>query len=191
MNEQDLIKKAASGDAEAFGRLIEPYERPVYNFCRRVLGDGYDAEDVSQEVFIKIYRSIGGYTDRRAGSFKNWVYRIANNACIDELRKRKARPVAESLDETYESDEGESVRQFESPELPPEEAVLKKERQKIIADAIRNLAPEFKRVIILRDVRGFSYEDIAQMTGMKIGTVKSKISRARVNLKEQIQKKYV
>ena len=191
MNEHDLIQDAASGDFRAFEELIIPYEKPIYNYCLRMLCDVYEAEDVSQEVFIKVYKNLKKYQSRTDGSFKSWVYTIANNACIDEIRKRKSRVRPESLDEVYESDGGEMSRQFESGEITPEEAVIKKERQKIITGAISKLPAEFKQMILLRELRGMSYEEIAKITGIKIGTVKSKISRARAYLKEQIKKIYV
>jgi len=191
MNEQDLITDAASGNVHAFGQLIMPYEKPIYNFCRRMLGDDYDAQDVSQEIFIRVYKNIKKYRTRSGASFKSWLYAIANNACIDELRKRKSRIRPESLDAAFESDDGEAYRQLRSPEELPEEAVIKKERQKIIAEAVSNMPASFRQMIVLRDIRGFGYEEIAEITGMKLGTVKSKISRARQYLAEQLQKIYV
>ena len=190
MNEQSLVRSAATGDARAFEELIIPYEKPIYNFCLRMLNDAGEAEDASQEVFIKVYKNIGRYRERHAGSFKSWVYAIANNACVDELRKRKARARPESLDTVYETEGGEMSAQFASTEQTPEQAVIVNERQKILSDAISGLPTEFRRMIILRDLRGLSYEEISGVTGAKLGTVKSKISRARAALRERVEKKY-
>jgi len=191
VNEHDLVKNAASGDSRAFEQLIIPYEKPIYNFCLRMLGDTYDAQDISQEVFVKVYKNLQKYQVRNNGSFKSWVYTIANNSCIDEIRKRKVRGQPESLDAEIESDDGEMTRQIESDEPSPEEAFVNMERQNSIKKAISELPPDFRQMIVLRDIRGFSYEEIAKITGIKIGTVKSKISRARIYLKEQFIKNYV
>jgi len=191
MNEDDLIKKAVSGDADAYGQLIAPYEKPIYNFCLRMLSNAQDAQDLSQEVFIKVYKNISKYKSRDGASFKNWLYRLANNACIDEIRKRKSRVHPESLDKPMELDENEMERQIDSGLATPEETAIKNERRAAVGNAIRKLPAEFRRMIVLRDLRGLSYEEIADITGVKLGTVKSKINRARGKLRELIKDYYV
>ena len=188
MDEQELINGAAAGNMRAFEELIIPFEKPVYNFCLRMLGDSRDAQDVSQEVFIKIYKSIKNYRSRFDGSFKCWLYRVANNACIDEMRKRKSRLKPESLDAAYETEGGDMGRQFVSPGKTPEDIAIEKERRAAIKKAISSLPADFRRMIVLREMQGLSYEEISNITGIKIGTVKSKISRARDMLREQIKK---
>ena len=191
MNEDDLIKKVVSGDADAYGHLIAPYEKPIYNFCLRMLSNAQDAQDLSQEVFIKVYKNISKYKSRDGASFKNWLYRLANNACIDEIRKRKSRVQPESLDVHLDSGENEMERQIDSGLITPEETVIKRERRAAVGKAVGQLPPEFRQMVVLRDLRGLSYEEIAVVTGVKLGTVKSKINRARGKLRELIRDYYV
>jgi len=188
MNEHTLVRNAASGDAASFENLILPYEKPIYNFCFRMFNNREDAQDVAQEIFLKIFRNLKKFNSRGEGSFKKWLYKVANNACIDELRKRGSRISAESLDEAVESEDGEMSRQYESKESPPDEVVISRERQSEIKKAIAGLPADYKNIIILRDIQGLSYEEIAEITGAKLGTVKSKLSRARTALRDKLIK---
>ena len=140
MNEHTLVRNAASGDAASFENLILPYEKPIYNFCFRMFNNREDAQDVAQEIFLKIFRNLKKFNSRGEGSFKKWLYKVANNACIDELRKRGSRISAESLDEAVESEDGEMSRQYESKESPPDEVVISRERQSEIKRAIAGLS---------------------------------------------------
>ena len=188
MDEQILIKQAQSGDTDAFEQLARLYGAQVYNFCCRMTNNTHDAEDIAQDVFIKIYGGIKKFKHRGEGSFRRWVYTVANNACTDALRKKKSRIRPDSLDAAIETEDGVLYNEPVSPESTPEETVLKKERQEILKQAIAELPAQFRQMIVLRDVRGLSYSDIAQITGNNPGTVKSKISRARACLREQLKK---
>jgi len=191
MNENELIKSAIAGDADAFERLVAAYEKPIYNYCLRMLCDAEDARDATQDVFLKLYRNLAKYRSREGASFKSWVYRLANNTCIDAIRRKKARIAPDSLDAAMETDDGALERQVGAIGDTPEDAVLMKERQAAIRRAIDALPTEFRQMITLRDLQGLSYEEITQITGIKPGTVKSKINRARGKLRELIQKNYV
>lgn len=189
VHEQDLLDGAIAGDSACFERLIAPYEKIVFNIAYRMFNNTQDAQDVSQEILIKVYRNLRKYNGTDGGSFKRWVYTIANNACIDEIRRRKARISPESLDSQTELQDGTINRQFESSEDSPEAIILGKERRMQIKSAIEALAPEYRQMIVLRDITGLSYEEICEVTGNKMGTVKSKISRARGKLKSLLDGK--
>ena len=179
-----LVNKAIAGDTGAFEQLITAYERSVYNIAYRMFNNAHDAQDVAQDIFIKIYKNLHRYQGRENSSFKSWVFAIANNTCIDEIRKRKSRIAPESLDIDIESEDGSIIRQIESDEPLPEDVVLVKERRAQLSAAINKMPAGLKNMIVLRDIQGLSYEEISEVTGMKLGTVKSKISRARASLKD-------
>ena len=181
--ENALIGAAANGDSEAFGSLYTMYERLVYNTVRLKVGNPDDALDLSQEIFVKIWRSIGRY--RGDCRFSTWVYKICINACLDFLRRTKA-SLTESIP-TYTDRDGDEVEiEFadESAASSPELMSEKREKVRLVRDAIAKLSPEAREVVELRDIQGYSYEEIAEMTGLGIGTVKSRLNRARSHLRE-------
>lgn len=180
---EEVIKKAIEGDTDAFEKLVYEYERQVYSLAYRMFNNNEDAKDVSQEVFIKIYRNIGKY--QGSSSFKTWVYTICYNTCIDELRKRK-KVKLESMDKMIEGEENEFERQFVSDEPTPEEKLITKENMSAVERAINKLNDEHKAIITLRDIKGLSYGEIVEITQLSQGTVKSRISRARKSLRELI-----
>lgn len=185
-NEKDLLEKSKRGDIKSFELLIEGYQKKVFNIAYRIVNNYEDANDLAQEVFIRVYKSIGSFKEQ--ASFSTWIYRITTNVCMDELRKRKNRNVV-SLDEELKIDDGEIKRQVESNEPTPEETVEKNELKKIVNEAISSLAEEHRIAIVLRDIQGFSYEEIAKFTNCPEGTVKSRINRARRSLKEILKSK--
>lgn len=176
------MEKSKYKDLSAFEELIMPYEKLVYNISYRMLGNTEDAKDVSQEVWLKVYKNLSKRNDM--DSFKAWVCTITNNACIDFLRKKKVRIKPDSIDVMYQTDEGEAIISIEDKkEATPEEVLISKERKKAIINAVGMLNPVHKAAIIFRDINGFSYEEIAAITSQNIGTVKSQISRARESLR--------
>ncbi len=190
-NTDILIKSALNGDMSAFEELIIQYEKKVYNVALRVLKNPDDAMDISQEVFIKIYKNLDKFDGK--ASFSTWLYRITTNTCIDELRKRKGKETY-SIDNDIENEEGSYKREFVDNSPTPEEQTIIKESGNEIIKAMENLSDEHRTIIILRDIEGLSYNEIADITGVSIGTVKSRISRARLSLKNIIknrEQKYI
>ena len=178
--EKLLVKRAKKGNISAFEELIIEHESKVYNIAYRILNNEEDAKDLSQEVFIKAFNSLHKF--REDSSFSTWLYRIAMNTCIDELRKRKGRE-SYSIDRDIQTDEGTIPREFQDKQLNPEEELMNKELASQIQWALNHLSETYKEVIILRDFQGFDYKQISQILGCSLGTVKSRISRARTELK--------
>lgn len=183
--EKDLIAKAKQGDMQAFEALILKHEKIVYNVALRMMDHSEDAKDISQEVFLKAYRNIKNFDERAA--FSTWLYRITYNTCIDEMRKRKGKQ-SYSLEEEMENEEGSMQRQIADEGETPEESILREEQKSEIIQALESLSAEHKAAIILRDIKGLSYEEIAEILDLSLGTVKSRISRARNQLKSEILK---
>jgi RNA polymerase sigma-70 factor (ECF subfamily) len=176
-DETDLIARSSTGDVSAFNILVERYQGAVYNLCLRVLGSQQAAEDATQEAFISAYRSLGRF---RGGLFRAWLFRIATNACYDELRRRRARPSV-SLDEPAGDDE--RTRDVPDTAATPDEHAERRELAGVLQGALAELPADQRVVIILCDVQGLDYLEIAQVTGVSLGTVKSRISRARSRLR--------
>jgi RNA polymerase sigma-70 factor (ECF subfamily) len=147
----------------------------IYNLCLRYTGNEEDAKDAAQEVFIKLYRNLSKYNFKC--KFSTWAYKIAINSCIDGIRKKNTRPQTENI-------EGSFI--FEDNAESPVDALILKESLKNIEAVINRMPDEYKKFIVLRDINGFSYQDIAEITNLNLGTVKSKISRARQCLKTQL-----
>ena len=177
-----LVAKSKKGDIRAFEQLILQYERKVYNLAFRLTGNHDDASDVAQEAFLKIYTSLPDF--RGDASFSTWVYRIVSNVCLDELRKRK-RQRATSLDEPVSTQDGDMNRQLADRMEGPEEFVERLEVQRTVQAGIDSLDEDYRLVVILRDLQGYSYDEIATIMGCSLGTVKSRLNRARRALKEK------
>ncbi len=167
-----FFKKAQAGDVEAFETLITSYERLIYSITYNYFNNPQDAKDISQEIFIKVFLNIKSCRD--AASFKGWLCKIAANACVDELRKRKNRPYV-SLDDDVEAF-GDSIP---SPADGPEAAAIRGETASDVRAAINKLPDDYRTIIILRDIHDLSYTEIAEATSSGLGTVKSRLSRAR------------
>lgn len=177
MNEPDLIASSQRGDLDAFNRIVELYQGQVYNVAYRMVGSQATAEDVAQEVFISAYRHVNDY---RGGSFKSWLLRITTNACYNHLRATQ-RQRSTSLEDLQEVDPS---WQPKSPAEAPEEHALRMELAHFINEAFLVLTADQRATIILSDIEGLSYEEIAKATGTSLGTVKSRLSRARTALRE-------
>lgn len=181
--EQELITRSQNGDIDAFEELVAKYERKVFAIAYRFMGNPEDANDLTQEAFLKAYQSIKGF--RQEASFSTWIARIVSNVCRDQLRKVK-KTNESSLDEDVWLEEGTVKKQLKDDRPTPEEQYERKELKKYLQGLINNLNPEYKMVVVLRDIQGYSYEEIAQMLDCSLGTVKSRLNRARKALRDQI-----
>jgi RNA polymerase sigma-70 factor, ECF subfamily len=180
-NERILLEKAKNGDVQAFELLVEGYQKKVFNVALRMMGNYDDAGEIAQEAFIRVFKSIKSFKEE--STFSTWIYRITTNICLDELRKRKNKKII-SIDEDIRFEDGEAKRQIEDFKPTPDVIAEKNEIKKIVTDAINSLSEEHRLVLVMRDIQGFSYEEIAKITKCPEGTVKSRINRARQALKE-------
>ncbi len=186
-DERFLIKKAQKGDHQAFEELMEEYFKKIYNIAFRMTNNPDDAADMTQEIMIKLFRNIGSF--KGDSKFSTWVYRVATNTCLDELKKIR-RHSHTSLNAELDTGESEVTFDVEDTAPTPEQHAEKAELKKIVAAAVEKLSPDHKAVIILRDIKGFSYDEIARILKCSEGTVKSRISRARAQLKSIIEKDF-
>lgn len=183
-DERALIQRCKNGEIGAFDELVSRYEKRVFNFALRVTGNYHDAWDVAQEAFVRVFNSI--QTFRGDAVFTTWVYRIVTNVYLDERKKSKSHRLT-SLDEYIELDENAVARQIEDEGPLPEEIVENKERDRVVQRAIASL-PDYQRVIVtLYHVQHRSYEEIAEILQLPIGTVKSRLNRARLALQEKLE----
>ena len=180
MDEKALIRRIVDGDHEAFAQLVETYEKPIYNLCLRMCGNPEDAADLAQESFLKAWRGLQFYKFESA--FSTWLYRLASNVCIDFLRRQKRRPTV-SLTMQQEQEEATELEVEDSQPLP-EEQVEHREVQRQVSAAMDQLEEEFRMILTLRVIDDLSYEEIADIMDLKIGTVKSRLARVRLKLKK-------
>lgn len=181
--DDQLLEKSRSGDVEAFEQLISKYEKKIYTIAYRFMGNHEDASDLAQEAMLKAYRSMAKF--RGDASFKTWLYHITANVCRDELRKRSKRQEV-SLDQPLVFEDGEAPRQTADWSAVPEDLYESKEMQEYLGKLIRGLTDEYRMVIVMRELQGLSYEEIAMKLDCSLGTVKSRLSRARKALKDKI-----
>lgn len=181
MDEEALIRQAQKGDVAAFNRLVLHYQEVVYNVAYRIMGDPPSAEDITQETFITAYKSLNRF---RGGSFKAWILRIATNRCYDELRRHKRRPQS-SIDEIM--DENESPAFLRSPDEGPEQHRQRVELAVAIERCLDGLPEDQRIAAVLSDIEGHDYQEIADIMSVSLGTVKSRLSRARAKLRECLQ----
>lgn len=181
MDEIGLIRDAKKGDVTAYNRLVLHYQEIVFNVAYRIMGEPQAAEDVTQEAFISAYKALNRF---RGGSFKSWLLRITTNACYDELRRRKRRPQT-SLDQM--TDANESLSFLRSPGIGPEGQRQRVEMMRAIEDCLQGLPDDQRVTAVLGDVEGYDYKEIAEITRVSLGTVKSRMSRARAKLRECLQ----
>lgn len=184
MNESALIHEAQRGDLEAFNRLVLAYQDALYNTALRILGDEDQAADATQEAFISAFRAIQSY---RGGSFKAWLLRTVTNACYDELRRQKRRPATPLEPENEEEEEVESPRWLADSSMTPEQRAEAAELEHAIQHCLDALPPDFRAVVVLADVQGLDYAEVASIVRTPLGTVKSRLARARLRLRECLQ----
>lgn len=186
MSEQALLDRCKRGDSLAFQELIEEHEKRILNYCFRMLGNPADAEDAAQETFVKVYRFIDRFNGE--SSFSTWLYKIASNVCLDMLRKQKRR-VSDAVSLYQNNGDGEEYAlPIEDSAPTPYQNLQHNEAQRALLAALEKLGEEQKKVIVLREIQGLSYEEIAEITGLASGTVKSRINRARHALKKLLEK---
>jgi RNA polymerase sigma-70 factor (ECF subfamily) len=181
VDEIALIQAARGGDLDSFNRLVLAYQDLVYNQAYRMIGEEESADDASQNAFISAYNHLGSF---RGGSFKAWLLRIVTNACYDELRRRKRRPTIplEPLDDAGE--EVESPSWMVDPADRPEEQVQRLELQNAIQHCLDKLPDDFRSAVVMVDVQGLDYSEAAESIGTPIGTIKSRLARARLRLRD-------
>ena len=184
MEESLLIKKAADGDLDAFNQLVLTYQDLAFNVAYRIMADEAAAADATQDAVISMYRKLDSY---RGGSFKAWFLRIVTNACYDELRKQKRRPTVTLEPETDDGDLIESPDWLadESPGL--EETMMNSQLERAIQECLNKLNEKHRAVMVMVDVSGEDYETVAEIIQSPVGTVKSRLSRARLKMQECLQ----
>jgi RNA polymerase sigma-70 factor (ECF subfamily) len=182
MDEPKLIDQAKQGDVQAYNTLVLHYQDRVYNLAYRIMGEPGAAADATQEAFISAYKSLNKF---RGGSFKSWLLRIVTNACYDELRYRKRRPQS-SLDEITEANES-SILLHSEKSPGPEEHSQQTELVSAIEACLEDLPEDQRTATVLCDVEGYDYSQIAEIMSSSLGTVQSRISRARSKLRECLQ----
>lgn len=187
MNEEALIKKSQNGDSTAFNELMNSYFKRIYSIAYRMAGNADDASDMTQEVMIKLFRNIKSF--RGGSQFSTWVYTVATRTCIDELKKIR-RHSSYSIDSEIETDEGSIATELEDDAPTPEKKAEQNELKSLVAKAIARLGDDHKTVIVLRDIQGLGYDEIAKIVGCSAGTVKSRISRGRERLKNILEKEF-
>ena len=184
MNEPALIQDAQKGNIDAFNTLILHYQDSVYNTALRILGDEDQAADAAQEAFISAFKSINSF---RGGSFKAWLMRTVTNACYDELRRQKRRPTTPLEPDTDDGEEMDSPRWLADPSMTPAQKSEADELEHAIQHCLNNLPLEFKTVVVMADIQGMDYTEVAASVRVPLGTIKSRLARARLRLRECLQ----
>ena len=178
MNEKELLLRMQGGDEAAFEALVRLYEKKIYTLCRRMCGNDEDAQDAAQEAFLSLWRSAKSF--RGDASLSTWLYRLATNACIDLLRRNQRSGERVSLDDE------ETTFEIADTAPLPEQALERRETQKLISEGLAALPEEYRAILLLREAEGLSYTEIAEAMHMELGTVKSRISRGRVLLRNYL-----
>lgn len=181
----NLIARCKNGDRDAFNELVEKYQNKVINIAYGILSNADDAADAAQEVFIKVYRSIGSFKEQ--SSLSTWIYRITVNVCTDIVRKNSKHSKVLSINQTFGEDEQEFDIKDDS--RTPDELAELNETQREVRQAISELKDEYRAVLTLFDIEGMPYDKISEILKIPIGTVKSRLSRAREALKKELSKK--
>ena len=183
-NERWLIEESRKGNVDAFEELIKGYKKSAYNIALRVMRNVEDAEDASQEALIKIFKNISSFN--MESTFKVWMYRVVVNTCIDFKRRKNVNAL--SIDETLDLGSGREIqREIPDESNNPDALIERNYNTQLVNDAINMLEDDFKTIIILRDIKGFTYDEISQILSCNLGTVKSRLSRARKRLKELLE----
>jgi len=183
MDEVALIADACKGDLDAFNRLVLAYQDLAYNLAYRMLSEEEASQDATQMAFISAFRSLTSY---RGGSFKAWVLRIVTNTCYDELRRRHRHPTT-PLEPEVDDEEIESPRWLAGTDPSPEETIEQNELEEAIQHCLSDLPEEFRSVAIMIDVQGLAYDEVSLAVGKPLGTIKSRLARARARLRLCLQ----
>jgi RNA polymerase sigma-70 factor, ECF subfamily len=181
MNEPALIQAATGGDLDAFNRLVLAYQDMAFNLAYRMVGDPEIAGDAVQDSFISAYKHLNRY---RGGSFKAWVMRMVTNACYDELRRQHRHPSVPLEPINDEDEEVENPSWLMDPQISPEAQSEMAELDRAVQHCLMGLQPDFRSVVILVDVQGMDYEEVSQAINAPLGTIKSRLARARMKLRD-------
>lgn len=184
MDEGALITSAQRGDLDAFNRLVLGYQDTLFNTALRILGDDQLASDATQDAFLDAFKGLNSF---RGGSFKAWLLRTVTNACYDELRRRKRRPTSPLEPEGHDGDDVESPAWLADPALSPEQQAEAQELEHAIQHCLENLPLEFRTVVVMADLQGLDYTEVAAVVRVPLGTIKSRLARARLRLRECLQ----
>lgn len=184
MDEPALILSAQRGDLDAFNTLVLAYQDMLFNTALRILGDDELAADATQDAFLSAFRGLNTF---RGGSFKAWLLRTVTNACYDELRRKKRRPTTPLEIDTADGEEMDSPRWLADPAMTPEQSAEALELEHAIQHCLDNLPLEFRTVVVMADLQGMDYTEVASATRAPLGTIKSRLARARLRLRECLQ----
>jgi len=186
-----IVRRCISGDAAAWQEIVQRYHRRIYNICYRFAGSADDAQDLTQEVFIKMYRTLSSY-DVERGGFMTWITTITRNLLVDHFRKSKQDRITDSLDATPSEHEDSMplVEQIQDKSLPPDSRVQSRETGETVNRALQKLSPDLREAVILRDLQDLDYREIATVLKVPEGTVKSRINRGRAELARLLQRTY-
>jgi RNA polymerase sigma-70 factor (ECF subfamily) len=185
--ESQWIESAKRGDLESFDRIVLAYQQKVFNLSFRLLGEREEAEDLTQEVFINVFRHLSRF--RGDAQFSTWIYQVTVNHCRNRLKylKRRYQHATESLDDPIVTAEGEIEKDLRYEGDAPEDVLYRQQVQKLVQMALDKLRDDYREVIVLRDIQELSYHEISGILGLPEGTVKSKLHRARWELKDIIR----
>jgi RNA polymerase sigma factor (sigma-70 family) len=186
-----LVRRCIGGDALAWEEIVRRYHRRIYNICYRFAGSADDAQDLTQEVFIKMYRTLNTY-DMDRGAFMTWVTTITRNLLVDHFRRTKQERMTDSLDAAPSEHEDAIplTQQIEDKKALPDSRVQSRETGETVHHALQKLSPELREAVILRDLEDMDYKEIAAVLKVPEGTVKSRINRGRAELARLLQRTY-
>ncbi len=184
MDELALIASAQKGDLDSFNTLVLAYQDALFNTALRILSDSELAADATQDAFLSAFKSINSF---RGGSFKAWLMRTVTNACYDELRRKKRRPTTPLEPDTNDGDEMDSPRWLADNSMSPEQKLEADELEHAIQHCLDALPSDFRTVVVLADIQGLDYSEVASATRVPLGTIKSRLARARLRLRECLQ----
>lgn len=179
-----LVQRAQANDRAAFNEIVLRYKGKVYNYISRMVQSALDAEDLTQETFVRAYLSIRSFQSR--ASLNTWLFRIATNLCIDHSRKQKTHVQAASLSHQIDDDDGETEREIPDTAFDPQRLLMNRELGKMMECALLALPEKLRTVVLLYDMEGLSYEEIAAIANCPLGTVKSRLFNARAALREKL-----
>ncbi len=180
--DQELVRRCLNGENPAWEGLVRAHSRKVYNLCYRFTGRIQDAEDLTQEVFIKVFQTLRSY-DSAQGTFSTWLNRVARNHLVDHYRRTRKDRVTSSLD-----DDSTPLPELPSPRAAPTASVESRERRELLQMALDQMSPDLREAVVLRDLQDLDYQEIAQVLGVPQGTVKSRINRGRLELARVIKR---
>jgi RNA polymerase sigma-70 factor, ECF subfamily len=186
-----LVRRCVGGDTSAWEEIVQRHHRRIYNICYRFSGNSDDAQDLTQEVFIKMYRTLNSY-DSGKGAFMTWVTTMTRNLLVDHFRKGKQDRITDSLDAAPSEHEDAMPLsdRIADPGLPPDARVQSRETQETVHQALQKLSPELREAVVLRDLQDMDYREIASALKVPEGTVKSRINRGRAELARLLQRTY-